>query len=184
MLQTITKELIEEMAEKARTSPRKRALKCLHTPPKGPEDNSYEPQRLVNAFQRDTYAQPHKHGNRDANGNEDPNNPSKLETFTVLKGKLYVVFFDDQGHLREEILLSNDLIPYVEVPPGTWHTVVGESEVSVGLEVKVLDPSNQQSPTYNMRTDKFFAPWAPKEGTPEAVQYLEGLRKRLAIFRA
>jgi len=59
----------------------------------------------------------------------------------------------------------------VEVPPGTWHSIVILSPEAVVYEIK-------EGP-YDPDTDKKFAPWAPAEGTDGVEEYLNELRKRI-----
>ena len=116
--------------------------------------------RMLNAFELNTYCQPHKH--------EDPD---KREVFIVLKGKLGVVIFDDAGNVVQGIVLS----PFpgncgVEIPAGIWHMAVALDPVTVAYEIK--------DGPYEQPLDKNFAPWAPKEGEPGCSTYLNDVLKR------
>jgi cupin fold WbuC family metalloprotein len=106
-----------------------------------------------------SYIQPHRHYMH-----------PKIELFFALRGSMALVVFSDTGEIELAYPLSagGDLIG-AEVPPGAWHTVVSLSEGSVFLEVK---PG-----PYEPLTAKDRAPWAPEEGTPEAMPYLESLVK-------
>ena len=53
----------------------------------------------------------------------------------------------------------------MEAPPAVWHTVIALRKDSVLLEVKAA-PFNPGQP-------KDLAPWAPAEGTVDALDYLE-----------
>jgi cupin fold WbuC family metalloprotein len=53
------------------------------------------------------------------------------------------------------------------VPAGTFHTLVALESGSVILEAK--------AGPYRPLTDEERAPWAPREGDPEAAAYLERL---------
>jgi hypothetical protein len=55
----------------------------------------------------------------------------------------------------------------IDLAPGVWHTLCCVSPTAICYEVK--------AGPYDAATDKEFAPWAPREGQPEAAQYLEEL---------
>ncbi|MFW5753403.1 MAG: WbuC family cupin fold metalloprotein [Marinilabiliaceae bacterium] len=114
-------------------------------------------QRMLNAFEPGTYVRPHKHGD-----------PEKREVFLVLRGRLLMVFFDDEGNITEKQLLDQQQGNYgVEIPPGLWHAAVSLADGTIVYEVK--------DGPYDPETDKQFAPWAPEEGSPEADEYLQRL---------
>ncbi|MDB5105035.1 MAG: hypothetical protein JWP91_2724 [Fibrobacteres bacterium] len=153
--------LVDEVLARARLSPRRRANHCFHRP----EDRL---QRMVNAALRGSYFAPHRH-----------KDPDKLEIFTILSGRVMVITFDDQGAIADHALLSRDPSPadgigtmQVEIPPGTWHTLLVLSPEAVLYEV--IDGH------FDAGTHKRFAPWAPSEADPEAAAaYLEELAKRM-----
>lgn len=151
MLKIISKETLDELSQKAINSPRKR-LNLNH------HDDLADPiNRLLNAFEPGTYVQPHKH-----------ENPDKREVFIVLRGSLVVVFFDNSGSPTEFVLLDREKGNYaVEIPEGTWHTIVALESGTVVYEVK--------DGPYLPMNDKNFADWAPKENDHECAKYLSGL---------
>ena len=63
----------------------------------------------------------------------------------------------------------------VEIMPDTWHTVVALESGSAILEIKAgpFDPSQA----------KEYAAWAPSEGSPEAISYLEVLHRRISTHK-
>lgn len=155
-VRVIDDNLISSLSEEAQSSPRKRTIFRFHEHP--------EPvQRMLNAIEPESYIQPHKH-----------QNPDKPEVFLILKGKLAMVFFDDQGEiLQTEILDENGPVYGVDIAPGTWHMPVSLKEGSVVYEVI-------QGP-YEEATHKKFAPWAPAEEDQEAGQtYLQKIKAKLA----
>lgn len=114
-------------------------------------------QRMLNAFEPGTYVRPHKHGE-----------PEKREVFLVLRGRLLMVFFDDEGNITDRTLLDQKQGAYgVEIPAGIWHAAVSLARGTIVYEVK--------DGPYDPETDKQFAPWAPEEGSPEADEYLQRL---------
>jgi cupin fold WbuC family metalloprotein len=151
MLKIVSPKLLDEISQKAVSSPRKRINLNFH-------DDLADPiNRMLNAFEPGTYVQPHKH-----------ENPDKREVFIVLRGNLVVVFFDDFGNLTECILLNRErgnLV--VEIPVGAWHTIISLEPGSVVYEVK--------DGPYLPMNDKNFASWAPKEGDQGCGEYLKAL---------
>lgn len=151
MQKIISPELLNEVIQKAKNSPRGRMNHNFH-------DDLADPiNRMLNAFEPGTYIQPHKH-----------ETPDKREVFIVLRGSLVVVFFDDSGTPTDFVLLDRDKGNYaVEIPVGTWHTVIALESGSVVYEVK-------DGPYFPI-SDKNFASWAPKEGDATFSEYIEQL---------
>lgn len=122
-------------------------------------------QRLFNAIGEDSYIRPHRHC---ADG--------RHETLVAIRGNLALVTFDDAGVVN----LIVPLAPFqssdrpetsvgAEVGPEEWHTVLALEPGSVLLEIK--------AGPYDGARAKEYAPWSPAEGSREAMQYLEGLRR-------
>jgi cupin fold WbuC family metalloprotein len=151
MLKIVSEKLLDELSLKAVNSPRKRLNLNFH-------DDLADPiNRMLNAFEPGTYIQPHKH-----------ENPDKREVFIVLRGSLIVAFFDDSGNTSDFVLLDPQKGTYaIEVPPGTWHSVISLETGTVVYEIK--------DGPYQQITDKNFASWAPKEGHPDCDEYLKKL---------
>jgi cupin fold WbuC family metalloprotein len=156
----IDPDLMEATLARARVSPRRRANHCFHAP-------GDRLQRMVNAALAGSYFAPHRH-----------KDPDKLEIFTILRGRVMVIAFDDTGAIADRALLSAEPGPegraaaqQVEIPPGTWHTLAVLSPEAVLYEV--IDGH------FDPKTHKRFAPWAPSEADPEAAQaYLADLIRR------
>jgi len=150
----INKVLLDQLIEQARNSARKRKNFNFHETPLDPLH------RMLHAMQPETYVQPHKH-----------ENPDKREAFIILKGKIAAIQYNDSGKVIEYVILDPEAGNFgVEFPPRTWHSLIVLEIDSVIYEVKdgPWDPSD----------DKFFAPWAPKEGDPECSAFnLMVLRK-------
>jgi cupin fold WbuC family metalloprotein len=152
-MELIDDEIINKTLAAARQSPRRRMNHNFHT---GPEDN---PHRFLNVFLKDSYVAPHRHLR-----------PPKAESFLVLEGCVALICFHDDGRVRDRFYLG-DTAPAtargIDLEPGVWHTITAVTEFAVCYEVKPgpWDPA----------TDKEFAPWAPREGDPEAEKYLRGL---------
>lgn len=115
-------------------------------------------QRLCNAMEPATYVRPHRHPEA-----------GKWELFTVLRGSLVALTFDDAARVTSRTELSCDGPHYiVEIPGNTWHTLISTSAGTVAFEVK---PG-----PYSQLSDKDFAVWAPAEGAPEVPGFLDWLR--------
>ena len=109
---------------------------------------------MLNALEPGTYLQPHKH-----------ENPDKREVFILLRGSLVVVFFDSTGNPSDFVLLDREKGNLaVEIPLRAWHTIIALESGSVIYEVK--------DGPYQPLSDKLFASWAPHEGQPGCIEYL------------
>ncbi len=117
---------------------------------------------MLNAVEPGSYVQPHKH-----------ENPDKREVFILLRGKMAVVFFDDDGNITENLILDNKENYGVEIPPAVWHTIIALERGTVVYEVK--------DGPYSPSDDKNFASWAPKEDEKESADYIRHILKSLKI---
>ncbi len=143
--------LLDNLTSEAQKAERKRKNHNFHF---GGEDHL---QRMLNAFEPGTYVRPHKHGD-----------PPKREVFLLIRGRLLLVFFDDDGKICHRVILdSGGECRGVEIDPGEWHTAVSLKAGTIIYELK--------DGPYDPLTDKQFAPWAPEEGSPEAKVFLEQL---------
>ena len=151
----INDDFIRPVTEKAKTSSRRRMNHNFHPQLDDPL------QRMLNCLEPDTYIQPHKH-----------ENPDKCEVFILLKGKILVVEFDNDGHIISHALLEAGTGVYgAEIAPRVFHCIIALESGSVVYEVK--------NGPYSPLDDKNFAAWAPKEGEKGCVAYLECLVKQL-----
>ncbi len=146
----IDENIIAETLKKARISDRKHTNTCLHNP----EDIT---QKMVSAGLSSAYFRPHRH--------EDL---PRQETFQVLRGKIAVFVFNDEGTVTDLRILGKG--ESFQIPLNVYHTIAflsGEAVVYETSEGK-----------FNAATHKRFADWAPEENTKEAKEYLEELKKR------
>ncbi len=151
----IDESLLNSVSEKAKQSSRMRTNLNFHDKPEALM------QRMLNAMEPETYIQPHKH-----------ENPDKSEAFFCLRGKIIVIEFEDDGRIRDHILLDASSGNYgCEIPPRTWHSIISMEPGSVAYEVK--------DGPYDPKIDKHFATWAPAEGDPIAAEYLQNLKAKL-----
>ena len=147
--------LIRPVAIKAKASPRLRMNHNFHPQLDDPL------QRMLNCLEPGTYIQPHKH--------EDPD---KCEAFILLKGKVLVVEFDNDGQVTSHVLLEAGTDAYgAEIAPRIYHCIIALEPDSAVYEVK--------NGPYSPLDDKNFASWAPKEGEEGSWDYMENLVRQL-----
>ncbi|HEY9123189.1 MAG TPA: WbuC family cupin fold metalloprotein [Bacteroidales bacterium] len=155
-MQKINSQLLNSTLEKASSSPRLRMNYNFHPT----LDAIY--QRMLNCLMPGTYCRPHRHSN-----------PSKNESFIILKGRVLVLEFDNEGEISDFFILNAKEGNYgVDFLPNTWHTIIA-LEPSVVFEAKD-DP-------YSPLNDKDFAPWAPKEGSEDCQRYNRSILEKLGI---
>ena len=155
---------LDELSGQAEGSPRLRQHTNLH--------GSYaEPcQRLFNAIGVGSYIRPHRH-------RADP----KTETLLAVRGRLTLVLFDGAGHVFDAVRFGpmadvDGGVFAIELPPGSWHTVLAETPGSVLFEVK--------AGPFDSSLAKELAPWAPEEGSPAVPAYLAQVRRDVANLLA
>lgn len=154
----IDEAFISETSAKAQSSARRRMNYNFH------QEDAATLQRMLNAMEPDTYIQPHKH--------EDPD---KVEAFFVLRGRILLIEFDEEGHITDHIILDPKCGNYGgEIPPKTWHTLISLESGSVAYEVK--------DGPYDPSVDKNFASWAPAEGDKDCTAYNQKLLRELGIL--
>jgi cupin fold WbuC family metalloprotein len=154
----INEAFVSETSDKAITAERRRMNYNFH------KEDSATLQRMLNAMEPDTYIQPHKH--------EDPD---KVEAFFVLRGRILLIEFDEDGHISDHIILDPKTGNYGgEIAPKTWHTLISLEAGSVAYEVK--------DGPYDARVDKNFASWAPAEGDETCAAYNYKLLQELKLL--
>lgn len=101
----INDQLLDEIKENAEASPRLRMNMDLRN---SGEDKS---QRMLNVLLPGTVVPIHRHR-------------ETSETTMIIRGKLFMVFYDDMGAQIERYLLDPTICNYgVQIPKGQWHTV-------------------------------------------------------------
>ena len=116
-MKIIDDNLLNGLAEEAKNSPRLRKNYNFHH---SLQDKCH---RFLNALEPDTFIPVHHH-------------PDKAETFVVLKGRVKVSTYNDDGEVLESYILSHEDGRYgVDVPENVWHGVEC-LEPSVLLECK------------------------------------------------
>jgi cupin fold WbuC family metalloprotein len=149
-------EALEAGLKASRESPRRRIMLQVQ------RSAAEGVQRLINFMQRGSYVRPHLHPAAE-----------NIENATILKGVAGFVVFGEDGSVScaHRLEAGNPTASVIDIEQGLWHTLIPLCDDTVILEVK-------RGP-YNAATDKRFAPWAPEEGSPDAVSYLKRLE---AIF--
>jgi len=116
-MKIIDDNLLNELAEEAKKSPRLRKNYNFH---QSLQDKCH---RFLNALEPGTFIPVHHH-------------PDKAETFVVLKGKVRVSTYNDDGEVQESFILSHKEGRYgADIPKNVWHGVEC-LEPSVLLECK------------------------------------------------
>lgn len=150
-IKRLTKELMDNVAQQARNSPRQRQNYNFHDPLE-------KVNRFLNVVQPGTYVRPHRHIR--------PPEINGFEFFLVLQGAMGIILMDQTGQtVHQELVSANGSTLGIEVPEGIYHTVVALDCDTVTLEVK-------EGP-YNPSIDKEFIEFFPVEGTPEAAGWVE-----------
>jgi cupin fold WbuC family metalloprotein len=154
-MKIVTAELLQQLTESARTSPRLRKNHNLH------HSDESRCHRLLNAIEPASYIRPHRHLD-----------PEKDESFILLSGRLGLILFSDAGEVTETVLLSRqEGVLAADVPSTVFHTAVSLEPGTVFFEAK----AGPYLPLGEAET----ASWAPPEGDDAAAQYLKLLKQLL-----
>lgn len=114
---TINNELLDDITAKAEASPRLRMNYNLH------DSLDAKAQRLINVLLPGTILPIHRHRHT-------------AETYAVIRGRMYVIFYDETGAETERHLLDPAEGNYgVHIPAGQWHGI-DVIEPTAILEVK------------------------------------------------
>ena len=147
----IDSHILDELTEKAKASPRLRMNRNFHP------SNESKCHRLLNAIEPDSYIPPHRHLD-----------PEKDETFVLLRGKLGVISFNDNGEITGIALLvagTDDSV--VTLPSSGYHTAVSLASGTIFFETK--------AGPYSPYSEAEKAGWAPEEGSCYVTPYLHRL---------
>ena len=116
MLMKITKQILDQLTEQAKASPRLRMNYDLRN---SAEDKS---QRMLNALEPGTFMPIHRHR-------------TTSETVVCIRGHFEEYFYDEDGNLTETI----DMVPggiVLNIEAGQWHSLRSFESGTVLLEVK------------------------------------------------
>ena len=104
-MKVINECLLDEVQIKAKDSPRLRMNYNFH---QSLEDKCH---RFLNAVEPGTVVPIHRH-------------PTKDETFIILRGKVKVTTYNDDGTIRDSIVLCHEEGRYgVDIPKNVWHNL-------------------------------------------------------------
>ena len=114
----IDKQLLDEVSEQAKASARLRMNYNFH---QSLDDKCH---RFLNAVEPGTQVPIHRH-------------PTKDETFVLLRGRVRVTTHNDDGSVKDCIVLCPEEGLYgVNIPKGVWHTLESLESGSVFFECK------------------------------------------------
>lgn len=114
----IEKELLDKVSEQAKNSPRLRMNYNFH---QSLDDKCH---RMLNAVEPGTEVPIHRH-------------PTKDESFVVLRGKVKVSTYSDDGSVIESVVLCQEDGRYgVNIPKNVWHNLESLAPYSVIFECK------------------------------------------------
>lgn len=117
-MRLINENLLNEVTQQAKESPRRRMNHNLH------DSLDAKAQRLLNALEPGTILPIHRH-------------PNTAETYLLLRGRIRVMYYNDQKKETESIMLDPTKGNYgVHIPAKQWHTLEVLESGSVILEVK------------------------------------------------
>lgn len=146
-MKIINEQLLDETQAKALQSPRLRMNYNFHERLDDPIN------RLLNAMEPGTYLRPHRHLN-----------PAKDEIFLLLRGKVAVFLFDEEGNITEKTILNPKEGAYgAEIKAGTWHGLLVLESGSVIYEIK-------QGPFAPLAPEN-LAPWSPEAEDTKGVAF-------------
>ena len=114
----IDKTLLDEVSAQAKKTPRLRMNYNFH---QSLEDKCH---RMLNAVEPETVVPIHRH-------------PTKDESFVVLRGKVKVSTYNDDGSVIESVVLCQEDGRYgVDIPKNVWHNLESMASDSVIFECK------------------------------------------------
>ena len=117
-MEIIGRELLDKVSSEAKASPRLRMNYNFH---QSLDDKCH---RFLNAVEPGTIVEIHRH-------------PTKDETFLLLRGRVVVYTYNDDGSVLERIELNPNEGRYgVNIPKGVWHKVESLESGSVFFECK------------------------------------------------
>lgn len=117
-MKIIDEQLMNEVTERAKQSPRLRMNYNFH------RSLNEKCHRFLNALELGTEVPIHHHVTKD-------------ETFVLLRGKVRVNTYNDDGTIKGSVVLSHEEGRYgVDIPRDTWHNVESLEDGSVIFEVK------------------------------------------------
>jgi cupin fold WbuC family metalloprotein len=150
-MKIIDRNLLDNLSAEARANPRLRKNYNIHP------DDDFCCHRLLNAIEPGSYIRPHRHLD-----------PVKDETFVILRGRLAVITFDEDGRIvfRRLLAAGGDTIA-IDIPHGMFHTAVSLEPGTIFFEAK--------AGPYIPIAEAEKAHWSPIDGSPAVAGYLAAL---------
>lgn len=158
-LQLVDRAMLDALSAQALVAPRLRLNRNIHASESEPCN------RLLNAIEPGSYVPPHCHGDL-----------AKDETVVVIRGRLGVIAFDDNGQVTgKAVLEAGGSSVIVTVPHDVFHTFLALEAGTIFFEAKAgpylpLQPQEK-------------AAWAPVENSPDAPAYRDALRALFATVK-
>ena len=137
----------------AANSEKRRSHKILHE--KGDYHNE-----VFNFMIEGCYMQPHLHPAEE-----------KIEKMYLIRGSFALILFNNDGKVKESIILEEGKKDFIEVPAFTWHTYCILSD-------KVIIYETMEG-FYEPNTWRTLASWAPEESSRQSLQYIESLTEQI-----
>ena len=117
-MKLIDKQLLDDVSRQAQKSDRLRMNYNFH---QSLDDKCH---RFLNAVEPGTKVEIHRH-------------PTKDESFVLLRGRVRVNIYNDDGTVLESVVLCPEEDQYgVNIPKGVWHTIEALAPNSVIFECK------------------------------------------------
>lgn len=130
----VTKELIEAMLKWSRLHNNQDLRVCLH------KDTEDEFHQMIVLQHNGRYRRPHKH--------------TRAESCHIVKGKIMVILFHDNGSIKECMILDPVRMPISRIGANQWH-------INVPLSSIVIFHESKGGPFVKHTTE--FPVWAPSE---------------------
>lgn len=158
-MKVIDRQLLDRLSAEAGQNLRLRKNWNIH-----PRDD-FPAHRLLNAMEPASYIRPHRHLD-----------PLKDETFVIVRGRLGILIFADDGRVRETLLLdAGGENLGADIPAGVFHTAVSLVPGTIFFEAK--------AGPYLPLGEAEKAPWSPDDGSDEVAAYLETLKRAVSPDR-
>lgn len=144
-IKTITQSDIDNTLHEATYLKRARKSILIH------ESFSEVPQRFVNCLNSNSYVRPHMHLV-----------PNQWELMCWISGEIIALIFDDDGKVISKILMNENNVRMIEIPPFRYHTFVAVKKGSY-LEIRNCK--------YQPNIDRLYSAWSPPEESHLAIDY-------------
>lgn len=138
----VTQKLVDELIQKALDHPEKKYRYCLH---QNVKDSLHE---MVLVTTKEDVKYPDKH-------------TETTESNIVLRGKLLVILFEEDGKIKEAFILSSEEMFYYRCKKNQYHMTIPLTDVAVYIEIKE-GPFDENSNT--------FPAWMPDRGNKDEVR--------------